>query len=123
MNGVTVLRYIQTPSSTAIHSRRRSRTLAISEADSANGSRRFEPGVPPLASRARAPRQPGRTQLGLRLALPRLPDLHRDAQPKSGDRLAYRPIDSSFVVSAAESFFIDSEHAIQLARHMVTQLK
>jgi CMP-N-acetylneuraminic acid synthetase len=124
LNGVTVLRYIQTPFVTSDTLEEAVCTLAISDADSASAVeeirsrvfRRSPHGLEPLSSRGELSSD--------------FDSLYRDSQTCIATRnrnlatgsLNGRSI-SSFVVSAAESFFIDSEHTIQLARHMVTQLK
>lgn len=124
LSGVTVLRYIQTPFVTTDTLEEAVCTLAISDADSASAVeeirsrvfRRSPHGLEPLGSRGELSSD--------------FDSLYRDSQTCIATRnrnlatgsLSGRSI-SSFVVSAAESFFIDSEHTIQLARHMVTQLK
>jgi len=124
LNGVTVLRYIQTPFVTIDTLEEAVCTLAISDADSASA-------VEEIRSRVFRRSPHGLEPIGNRGELSSdFDSLYRDSQTCIATRnrnlvtgsLTGRSI-SSFVVSAAESFFIDSEHTIQLARHMVTQLK
>jgi glycosyltransferase involved in cell wall biosynthesis len=120
LNGVTVLRYIQSPFVTVDTLEEAVCTLAISDADSASAVeeirsrvfRRSPHGLEPLN---------GRGELSSDFDL-----LYRDPQTCIATRsrnlatgsLTGKSI-ASFIVSAAECFFIDSEHAMRLARHMV----
>jgi CMP-N-acetylneuraminic acid synthetase len=124
LRGVTVLRYIQTPFVTVDTLEEAVCTLAISEADSASAVeeirsrvfRRSPHGLEPLNERGEF-----RSDFDL---------LYRDSQTCIATRnrnLATGSLTggsiASFIVSAAESFFIDSEHSMRLARHMFNQVR
>jgi glycosyltransferase involved in cell wall biosynthesis len=120
----SVLRYIQTPFVTVDTLEEAVCTLAISEADSASAVeeirsrvfRRSPHGLEPLNERGEF-----RSDFDL---------LYRDSQTCIATRnrnLATGSLTggsiASFIVSAAESFFIDSEHSMRLARHMFNQVR
>jgi len=124
LTGVTVLRYIQTPFVTVDTLEEAVCTLAISDADSASAVeeirnrvfRRSPHGLEPINARG---------ELSSDFDL-----LYRDSQTCIATRnrnLATGSLTggsiASFVVSAAESFFIDSEHTMRLAGHMVGHVK
>jgi len=122
LRGVTVLRYIQTPFVTVDTLEEAVCTLAISDSDSASA-------VEEIRSRVFRRSPHGLEPLNRRGELSSDFDLlYRDSQTSIATRnrnlstgsLTGKSI-ASFIVSAAESFFIDSEHALQLARHMFSQ--
>ncbi len=124
LGGVTVLRYIQSPFVTVDTLEEAVCTLAINDADSASAVeeirsrvfRRSAHGLEPLNARG---------ELSSDFDL-----LYRDSRTCIATRnrnlatgsLTGRSI-ASFIVSAAECFFIDSEHAMRLAGHMVDHVK
>ena len=119
LKGMTVLRYIQSPFVTVDTLEEAIATLATSEADSANG-------VEEVGGQVFR-----RTRHGIEM-LNRVGELrsdfdviYRDVQTGVAVRNRNLPTGSlmgrstvSFIVSAAECFFIDSEHKLQLARLM-----
>jgi glycosyltransferase involved in cell wall biosynthesis len=122
--GVTVLRYIQTPFVTVDTLEEAVCTLAISDADSASAVEEIRSRVFRRAPHGLEPIN-GRGELSSDFDL-----LYRDSQTCIATRnrnLATGSLTggsiASFVVSAAESFFIDSEHAMRLAGHMVSHVK
>jgi hypothetical protein len=118
-NGLTVLRYIQSPFVTVDTLEEAVSTLAMSDADSSNGVEEINGQVF------------RRTRHGIEL-LNRLGELrsdfdmiYRDVQTCVALRNRNLPTGSlmgrstvSFVVSAAECFFIDSDHKLKIARLM-----
>jgi glycosyltransferase involved in cell wall biosynthesis len=122
LKGMTVLRYIQSPFVTVDTLEEAISTLAMSEADSSNG-------VEEIGGQVFR-----RTRHGIEL-LNRLGELrsdfdkiYRDVQTCVAIRNSNLQTGSlmgrsttSFVVSAAECFFIDSEHKLRLARLMTGQ--
>jgi glycosyltransferase involved in cell wall biosynthesis len=123
LNGVTVLRYIQSPFVTAATLEEAVCTLAISDADSASAVEEIRSRVFRRSSHGLEPIN-GRGELRSDFDL-----LYRDSRTCIATRnrnlatgsLTGRSI-ASFIVSAAECFFIDSEHSILLARHMVNHV-
>jgi glycosyltransferase involved in cell wall biosynthesis len=119
LNGITVLRYIQSPFVNVDTLEEAVSTLAISEADSANGVeeitslvfRRTPHGIEMLNRRGEL-----RSDFDI---------IYRDVQNCVAARNRNLPTGSlmgrstvSFIVSAAECFFIDSEHKLKIARLM-----
>lgn len=119
LNGMTVLRYMQSPFVTVDTLEEAASTLAMSDADSANGVeeihgqvfRRTRHGIELLNNRGSL-----RSDFDM---------IYRDVQTcvaarnrnfVSGSLMGRSTV--SFIVSAAECFFIDSEHRLKLARHM-----
>jgi glycosyltransferase involved in cell wall biosynthesis len=123
-HGTTVLRYIQSPFVTVDTLEEALSTLAISDADSANA-------VEELRSRVFRRTPHGLETINKSGELSSDFDLlYRDPQTCIATRnrnflrgsLTGKSI-ASFVVSAAECFFIDSEHTLRLARHMIKDVK
>jgi len=119
LNGITVLRYIQSTFVNVDTLEEAVSTLAMSDADSANG-------VEEITSRVFRRTPHGIEQLNRRGEL--LSDfdtIYRDVQTCVAVRNRNLPSGSlmgrstvSFIVSAAECFFIDSEHRLRIARLM-----
>jgi CMP-N-acetylneuraminic acid synthetase len=124
LNGITVLRYIQSPFVTAATLEEAVCTLAMSDADSASAVeeirstvfRRSPHGLEPINGRGEL-----RSDFDLLYRDSRTCIATRNRNLATGS-LTGRSI-ASFIISAAESFFIDSDHSIQLARHMVNHVK
>jgi hypothetical protein len=120
LSGMTVLRYIQSPFVSVGTLDEAISTLAMSDADSANGVEELNGQVF------------RRTRHGIEM-LNRLGELrsdfdviYRDAQTcvavrnrnlSTGSLMGRSTV--SFIVSAAECFFIDSEHKLEIARLML----
>jgi glycosyltransferase involved in cell wall biosynthesis len=119
LNGMTVLRYMQTPFVNVETLEEAVTTLAMSEADSANGVeeitgqvlRRTPHGIEVVNRRGEL-----RSDFDV---------IYRDVQTCIAARNRNLPSGSllgrstvSFIVSAAESFFIDCEHKLRIARLM-----
>lgn len=123
LNGLTVLRYIQSPFVTVDTLEEAVCTLAISDADSASAVeeirsrvfRRTPHGLEPLNSRGELS-----SDFDLLYRDPQTCIATRNRNLSTGS-LAGKSV-ASFIVSAAECFFIDSEHAIRVARHMVNDV-
>ena len=121
LNGITVVRYIQSPFVNVDTLEEAVSTLVMSDADSSNGVeeigsqvfRRTAPGIEVLNRRG---------ELRFRF----LDTIYRDARQTcaaarnrnfpSGSLMGRLTV--SYVVSAAECFFIDSEHKMRIARLM-----
>jgi glycosyltransferase involved in cell wall biosynthesis len=124
LNGVTVMRYIQSPFVTADTLEEAVCTLAISDADSASA-------VEEIRSRVFRRSAHGLEALNMRGELSSDFDLlYRDSKTCIATRNRNLVTGSltggsvaSFIVSAAECFFIDSEHSMRLANHMVNHVK
>jgi CMP-N-acetylneuraminic acid synthetase len=119
LNGITVVRYIQSPFVNVDTLEEAVSTLAMSEADSANG-------VEEITTRVFRRTAHGIEMLNRRGELRSDFDtIYRDVQTCVAVRNRNFPTGSlmgrstvSYIVSAAECFFIDSEHKMQIARLM-----
>jgi len=119
LNGIIVLRYIQSPFVTAETMEEAASSLLMSEADSANG-------VEELGGQVFRRTPHGLEILNRRGAFRSDFDIiYRDAQTCIATRMSNLPSGSltgksvvSFIVSAAECFFIDSQHKLEIARLM-----
>ncbi len=123
LNGMTVLRYMQTPFVTVATLEEAVTTLAMNDADSTNG-------VEEITSQVLR-----RTPYGVEVVNRRgelrsdFDVIYRDVQTCVATRNRNLPSGSlmgrstvSFIVSAAECFFIDSEHKLRIARLMATDV-
>jgi CMP-N-acetylneuraminic acid synthetase len=123
-NGTTVLRYAQSPFVTLDTLEEAATTLAMSDADSATGVeeidqtvfRRTRNGLEALNHRGEL-----RSDFDVIYRDVRTCIATRNGNLRTGSLLGNKIV--SFIVSAAECFFIDSEHKLHIARLMAGDLR
>jgi CMP-N-acetylneuraminic acid synthetase len=124
LKGMTVLRYIQSPFVTVDTLEEAATSLAMNDADSATGVEEIEQTVfrrTPYGLEILNKRGQVRTDFDMIYRDVRTCVATRNRNFTNGSLLGSKIV--SFIVSAAECFFIDSEHKLHIARVMSGDLR